>query len=90
MNKAELIEKIAKQTKLSKRESEDALNALVSTIQKGLKKKQAVRVAGLGSFITQKRAARQGRNPQTGQSMKIPSKIVAKFRPSSKLRELVK
>ena len=90
MNKAELVEKIAKQAKLSKRESEDALNALVNTIQKGLKKKQDVRVAGLGSFTTQKRAARQGRNPQTGQSMKIPSKIVPKFRPASKLRELVK
>lgn len=90
MNKAELIEKVSKQTKLTKRESENALNALVDTIQKGLKKKQSIRVSGLGSFITQKRAARQGRNPQTGQTMKIPSKIVPKFRPSTKLRELVR
>lgn len=90
MNKAELVEKIAKKAKLTKRESEDALNALVNTIQKGLKKRQDVRIAGLGSFKTQKRAARQGRNPQTGQLMKIPAKTVAKFSPSSKLRELVK
>lgn len=90
MNKADLIERIAKQAKLSKRESEEALNALVHTIQRGLQKKQSIRLSGLGSFTTQRRAARQGRNPQTGQAIRIPSKIVAKFRPSSKLRELVK
>lgn len=89
MNKAELIEKIAKQTKLTKRESEDALNALVSTIQKGLQRKQSIRLAGLGSFSTQKRAARQGRNPHTGQSMRIPAMNITKFRASSKLRGLI-
>lgn len=90
MNKAELIEKVAKQAKLTKRESEKALNALVDAIQRGLKKKQNIRISKLGTFKTQKRAARQGRNPQTGQPMKIPSKIVPKFSASSKLREIVR
>lgn len=80
MNKAQLIEYVAKQTKMTKRSAEMAVNATFDGIKKNVKK-GGVQLVGFGSFTVVSRKGRMGRNPQTGAPMKIkPSKSV-KFRP---------
>jgi DNA-binding protein HU-beta len=85
MNKKDLVEKIAKETKLSKAKSEDALNAVMKHIIKGAKK-ESVQLVGFGTFKTVKRKARKGVNPQTGKPIKIPAKKVIKFKVSKNLK----
>ena len=89
MNKTELIEAIAKESGLSKKESGKALEALTTSISKELKKKGKVQLIGFGTFETAKRAARTGKNPQTGESIKIPAAVVPKFKPGRALKEAV-
>lgn len=89
MNKTELIEAIAKNAELTKKESSRALEAMLDAITKSLKKGKKVSLMGFGSFTTKKRASRTGRNPQTGTSIKIKAKKVAKFNPGKALREAV-
>ncbi len=89
MNKTELIESIAKNAELTKKESSRALEAMLDAITKSLKKGKKVSLMGFGSFTTKKRASRTGRNPQTGASIKIKAKKVAKFNPGKALREAV-
>lgn len=89
MNKTELVEAIAKEAVLSKKDAEAALNALTDTIGKTLKKKDKVQLIGFGSFETRKRAARMGRNPQTGKEIKIPASTVPAFKPGAALKDLV-
>ena len=89
MNKTELIEAIAKKAELTKKESSRALEAMLDAITHSLKKGTKVSLMGFGSFSTRKRAARKGRNPQTGTSIKIKAKKVAKFSPGKALREAV-
>ena len=80
MNKKELIGYISKSTDLSTPQAEKALNGFLGAITKSLRKKEKVSLVGFGTFSTSKREARTGRNPQTGQSIKIPSKTVVKFK----------
>ena len=80
MNKGELIEAMAKANKLSKRENEDVLNTFVETVTKELKKGGKVQLVGFGTFEVGKRAARTGRNPQTGAEMKIKASKTPKFK----------
>jgi nucleoid DNA-binding protein len=88
MNKAELVEYVAKQTKMTKRGAEDAVNATLEGIKKNVKK-GAVQLVGFGSFSVVSRKGRMGRNPQTGQPMKIkPSKSV-KFRPGKDFKSML-
>ncbi|SHH93898.1 DNA-binding protein HU-beta [Butyrivibrio fibrisolvens DSM 3071] len=89
MNKAELVDAIAKQTGLSKKDSEKAVKALVDTVTKTLKKKGKVQLVGFGTFETAKRAARNGKNPQTGASIKIPAAIAPKFKAGKALKDAV-
>ncbi|MCE2502811.1 MAG: HU family DNA-binding protein [Chlorobi bacterium] len=89
MNKAELIEAIAKQTKLSKADAERALNATTDTIKKAVKKGDSVQLVGFGSFSIVKRSARMGRNPQTGETIKIKASKAPKFTPGKAFREAV-
>jgi DNA-binding protein HU-beta len=90
MNKAELIDAIAKEAKLSKVDSGKALDATISAISKSLKKGEGVILVGFGSFSIAKRAARTGRNPQTGKPIKIAAKKVAKFKAGAALAKSVK
>ncbi|HOV12462.1 MAG TPA: HU family DNA-binding protein [Bacteroidales bacterium] len=85
MNKQELIDAIAKESKLSKAASKKALEALTKTVGGAMKKGDRVGLVGFGSFYVVKRNARTGRNPQTGAKMTIKAKKVVKFRAGSKL-----
>ena len=89
MNKSELVAQVAKDTKLSKSEAEKALNSIVSNVKKTLKKGDSVSLVGFGSWSVAKRNARNGRNPQTGASIRIPAKKVPKFSPGKGLRDSV-
>jgi len=90
MNKAQLIEAIAKDAKLSKVDSGKALDATITAISKSLKKGDKVILVGFGTFSIAKRAARTGRNPQTGKAIKIAAKKVAKFKAGAELAKSVK
>ena len=89
MNKTELIEAMAKETGLSKKDAGKALDAFVNTVSKELKKKGKVQLIGFGTFETSKRAARTGKNPQTGEAIKIPASIAPKFKAGKALKDLV-
>lgn len=89
MNKAELIEAIANGAKISKADAGRALDATVESITKSLKKGDKVSLVGFGTFAVTKRAARTGRNPQTGKTIQIKAKKVAKFKAGSELAATV-
>ncbi len=89
MNKAELVDAMASSAKLSKADSTKALEAIVKSISKSLKKGERVMLIGFGTFSVGKRAARMGRNPQTGKPIKIAAKKVAKFKPGAALSKKV-
>ncbi|MCU0774475.1 MAG: HU family DNA-binding protein [Ideonella sp.] len=87
MNKAELIEHIAKQADISKAAAGRALEALIGGVRSTLKKGGTVSVVGFGTFSVTKRAARTGRNPRTGAAIKIKAAKVPKFKPGKALRD---
>jgi len=89
MNKSELIANIAESADISKAAAEKALNGFMESITETLKKGDKITLVGFGTFSVTKRAARQGRNPRTGKTMKIAAKNVAKFKAGSKLAEAV-
>ena len=89
MNKAELIEAIAKSSGLSKKDAGNALGAFINVVSKELKKKGKVQLVGFGTFETAKRAARTGKNPQTGKAIKIPAATVPKFKAGKALKDTV-
>ena len=85
MNKAELVEAIASEAKLTKADAKKALDAFVNATSKALKKGDRIALVGFGSFSVTKRAARKGRNPQTGKEIQIKAKNVVKFKAGSEL-----
>ncbi len=87
MNKTELIEHIAKQADISKAAATRALEALIGGVSKTLKKGGSVSLVGFGTFAVTKRAARSGRNPRTGDTIKIKAAKVPKFRPGKALKD---
>jgi DNA-binding protein HU-beta len=89
MNKSELIEAIASEAKISKADGGRALDACINAITKALKKGDRVALVGFGSFSVAKRAARKGRNPQTGKAIQIKAKKVAKFKAGAELKKVV-
>ncbi|MBQ6262174.1 MAG: HU family DNA-binding protein [Clostridia bacterium] len=89
MNKSQLVESIAKKTGFTKKDSEKALAAVLETVEKALVKGDKVQLIGFGTFGTKKRAARTGRNPQTGATIKVPASKVVSFAPSSALKAKV-
>lgn len=89
MNKADLIDQIAASTGLSKTSSKKALEACVGAISGALKKGDKVSLVGFGTFSVSKRAARNGRNPQSGKTITIPAKNVAKFKAGKELSQAV-
>ena len=90
MNKAQLIDAIAKDAKLTKAEAKNALGAVITATTKALGKGERVALVGFGSFSISKRAARKGRNPQTGKEIKIAAKKVVKFKAGKTLADKVK
>lgn len=89
MNKTELIESIALQADISKTAASAALDATVSAISNALKKGDTVTLVGFGSFSVSKRAARTGRNPKTGEEIKIKARKAPKFTPGKGLKDAV-
>lgn len=85
MNKQELIDAIASSAKITKADAGRALDATVDSIHKALRKGERIGLVGFGSFSISKRAARIGRNPQTGKEIKIAAKKVVKFKAGSDL-----
>lgn len=85
MNKAELIDAMAEKAGLSKADAKRALDAFIDTTAGALKKEDRVSLVGFGSFSVSKRAARKGRNPQTGKEITIQAKNVVKFKPGAEL-----
>ena len=89
MNKEELVQEIAKKTKVTQKDAAEVLNALVDTIQKTVAKGNKVTLVGFGTFESRKRAARTGRNPQTGKEISIPAKTVPVFSAGKKFKTVV-
>lgn len=87
MNKTEIIEHIAAQADISKTAAGKALDATVDAIRTALQKGESVQIIGFGSFGVSKRAARTGRNPRTGEAIKIKASKVPKFTPGKALKD---
>lgn len=90
MTKAELIDAVAKKAGLTKKESAQAVDAIVESIAEALKKGDKVTLVGFGTFSVTKRKPRKGRNPKTGEEIKIPATKSPKFTPGKALKEAVK
>jgi nucleoid DNA-binding protein len=88
MNKEDLINEVAKDMN-TKKEAQVAVECVFSTITKALKKKDTVTLAGFGTFKVNRRKARKGRNPQTGEEINIKAKDVPKFVPGKALKEAI-
>lgn len=89
MNREELISEISKKTKVSKKDAGLILSATIETIEKSVKKGDKVTLVGFGTFASKHRAARNGRNPQTGKAIKIAAKNVPSFSAGKGFKELL-
>lgn len=89
MNKSELISSIASKTGLTKTDSSKALDAFIASVSETVKKGGEVRLVGFGTFSVTKRKATTGRNPRTGEAIKIPAKKLVKFKAGTNLAEAV-
>lgn len=89
MNKTELATSIATKTGVTKKDAEAMISAFVETVGDAMKKGDKVQLVGFGTFDTSKRKARTGKNPQTGESIKIPATVVPKFKAGKALKDKV-
>ena len=89
MNKAELVAAVAAKTGDTKKNAEEVVNAFVDVVTASLKKGEKVQLVGFGSFEVKKRAARKGRNPQTGEEIKIPASKAPAFKAGKALKDTV-
>ena len=89
MNKGDLIDKIVEETTLKKKDVENCLNSFVTVIQNELKKGEKVAIAGFGTFDVSQRKAREGRNPQTGETIKIAASKNPKFKAGKSFKEML-
>ncbi len=89
MTKAELVEEVAKSSNLSKKDAEVVVQTVLDSIVESLKRGEKIELRGFGSFRIRNRLARQGRNPKTGETVKVPAKRVPYFKPGKELRELI-
>ncbi|MFN3476541.1 MAG: HU family DNA-binding protein [Candidatus Methylomirabilales bacterium] len=89
MTKAELVEKVAAQVNLTKKDTEVVIDTILDGIANALKEHGKVELRGFGSFRVRDRRARQGRNPQTGQPVQVPPKRVPYFKPGKELKALL-
>ncbi len=89
MNKAELVAAIADKAELSKKDADAALKAFTDVVAEELKKGEKIQLVGFGTFEVSERAARTGRNPQTGEEMTIPASKAPKFKAGKALKDLM-
>ena len=89
MNKTELIAAVAERAEISKKDSEKALKAFIDVVTEQLKKGDKVQLVGFGTFEVSERAAREGRNPQTGKTMKIAACKAPKFKAGKALKDAI-
>jgi DNA-binding protein HU-beta len=89
MNKTELVAAIAEKAEITKKDAEKALTAFTEVVTDELKKGEKVQLVGFGTFEVAERAAREGRNPQTGETMKIDASKAPKFKPGKALKDEV-
>ena len=89
MNKNDLIAAVAASTNLSKADAANAIDSILTVITKSLKKKDKVLLVGFGTFQVSHRKAGEGRNPQTGEKIKIPASNVPRFKPSKALKDAI-
>ncbi|WP_176585913.1 HU family DNA-binding protein [Priestia megaterium] len=90
MNKTELVDAVATQAELSKQDAKKAVEALFETISNTLAKEEKIQLIGFGTFEVRERAARTGRDPQTGEEITIPASKVPVFKPGKELKAAVK
>ena len=90
MNKTDLINAVAEKSELSKKDATKAVEAVFGTVMDSLKDGEKVQLIGFGNFEVRDRAARKGRNPQTGEEIQIPASKVPAFKPGKALKEAVK
>ena len=90
MNKTELVSVVSEKTEFSKKESAQIVDALFASIEEALDKGEKVQLIGFGTFEVRERAARKGRNPQTGAEIEIPASKVPAFKPGKALKDAVK
>jgi len=90
MNKEQLVERVAEKTGATKKDVADVLNSALEMVSSALKKGEKVTLVGFGTFLTRKRKAREGRNPQTGAKIKIPAKRVPAFTAGKELKTAVR
>lgn len=89
MNKGQLIEEVARKGNFSKRDARTAVELTLDTIKKSTKTKEGVQLVGFGSFKVAKRKARLGRNPRTGQEIKIPAGKTVRFRAGKEFKQIL-
>ncbi len=89
MNKADLISQVAEKTEMTKKDAEKAVSALLASIEEALSKGEKVQLVGFGTFEIRERAARKGRNPQTGEEISIAAARVPVFKAGKALRDTV-
>ena len=89
MNKAELVSAISEVTQQTKADTERTLDAFIEVVSKNIKKRDGVKLVGFGTFAISNRKARNGRNPQTGETIHIPAHRVPVFRPGKELKNRV-
>jgi DNA-binding protein HU-beta len=90
MNKADLVARIAEEAEITRHQAEKALNALMDGVQNALSNGDNVTLVGFGTFSVMSRAARKGRNPQTGREIFIPASKAPKFRAGKGLRDAIR
>ena len=89
MNKAELVDAVAKKTNLTKADVEKNLDALIEVVSENITLKDGVKLVGFGTFTVSDRKERVGRNPQTGEEIQIPARRVPVFRPGKELKAVI-
>lgn len=89
MNKAELVKAMSDETNLTQKDVEKVLNSFVNVVSDALANKDKVQLVGFGTFETRERAARKGKNPQTGEELNIPACIAPAFKAGKALKETV-
>jgi DNA-binding protein HU-beta len=90
MNKAQLVDAVAKDSQITKTQVEHVLNTAIEIVKKAVKRGDDVTLVGFGTFTKSKRKARAGRNPQTGKEIKIPAMTVPRFRPGKEFKDAVR
>jgi len=90
MNKEELVEKVAAKTGMTKKDAMEAINTTLDVVSASLRKGEKVTLVGFGTFLVRRRAAREGRNPQTGARIKIPARKVPAFTAGKDLKAAIR